>query len=610
MLYILHITYEYPDRVSLMTMIQIRFVFRDSLGQLHSDKPAKIILPQPLPHELENGTDIRTIKDAIAYLQQREIPKRLWNIENNQVKAVHTVCRNGLETTQQGPMFAIYDNDVIAYSMVPDEDYIIVTSKEDEAVVAGDNDDGDATTETMEETQTQTTKNTLVVANVNDTIPDNNQVTPIQTLLDHQATDLPSTTAQKKKLPNEYYKNTNVEQVQPLNVEQVPLLTTQKRKESALESNVTTNAKKMKLSMQTVERKDSDVAPDSPNVVQGSLSTASKRKESTPECNVVTETNKSKVGTQTDTRDGQINKNSDRRTNNDERWMERFQKLKEYKKKNGHMIVQIFEDKDLYIWISNQRTCKKKSKMREDRLKLLEQIGFRWEREHITQLKTNSVYDKLTDEQKAELTSVINKMQDPRQEKWDKRWMEKFNKLKEYANKNGNMKVRGCEDKELYTWINTQRLWKRKNKLQKHRIKLLDELGFKWDSYIEQVSHSKTSKFEEYTRESDTVTDSTSMAQKRKDPAPESGIVPDSMQFIHRTKFDERWMEWFHTLKEYKRIHGHVMVRVTEDKDLYNWMSNQRKFKRNSNLREDRVKLLKEVGFSWESNTSIKQVST
>ncbi|GFH55698.1 hypothetical protein CTEN210_12174 [Chaetoceros tenuissimus] len=1009
-------------------MIQIRFVFRDSSGRLHSDKPAKIILPLPLPHQLENGTDMRTIQDAITYLQQREIPKRLWNIENNQVKAVHTVCRNDLETTQQGPMFAIYDNDVIAYSMVPDEDYIIVTSKEEDAVV------GDVSTEAMQETQMQPAKNTttreslaveknsgdsntVAVANVNHSIAPNNRLNPIQTL-DNQATDLASTTAEKES-PNKDFDNNTI-------VEQVPISTTQKRKESTLESDVTTNAKKMKVAMQTdqiqestignannnvdaggehvststtskcnesVPEKDtaidstsveqsepskesastesptkSDITPNSPSLGQDSLSTNSTRKESIPECNTATETNKSRVGTL----DGQTNKDSDslfqstweeqfqllrkfydknghshitkahrtlgvfasqlkmksvrdkltdkqkedlasvkfdmfnktrytrqeqmdkrwmerfeqlkeykknhdhmnvrrgedktlyqwvsaqryfkkssqlpkgraklleeigfkwessqvgkrllsqtstsveqvplliapkpkdimpvgkgslsqastsvkqvpiliapkrkdpipesgtatettktivgtqtetldgikdsknntnsahdklltgaqkedlanvkfdmldkmrnsqflvpKRSKNDERWMKRLHKLKEYKNKHGHMMVRGFEDKDLNTWISNQRHYKRSSKLREDRVKLLEEIGFSWESEYhqrthegklntintskdqvpppksdiatesiklkvgtpnenhggqtnaksesncdsllqftwkerfrqlkqfhrknghsqiakshpilgtwATQLTLNSVRDRLTDEQKADLASVsfylFNRMKNPRVEKLDMRWMERFDKLKEYKSKNGHMKVRRSEDNDLYSWIAAQKGFKRSNKLRKDRDKLLEEIGFQWNSYVGQT---ETSKRKESTPESNTVTNSTSVEQvplfisapKRKDPFAESSIVPDSKQFTRRTNLDERWMERFNKLKEYKRKHGHMMVRGTEDKDLYTWIRNQRNFKRHSQFRNDRMELLEEIGFSWESNTSIAQ---
>ena len=78
--------------MNIIKMKQIRFVYQDQRG-IHYDKLAKIILPPPLPFQIQNGCDMRTIKDALHILQQREIPRRLWNIENNQCKALFTISQ-------------------------------------------------------------------------------------------------------------------------------------------------------------------------------------------------------------------------------------------------------------------------------------------------------------------------------------------------------------------------------------------------------------------------------------------------------------------------------------------------------------------------------------
>lgn len=915
-------------------MIQIRFVYRDSQNKLYSDKPAKIILPLPLPHQIENGTDMRTIKDAIMFLQQREIPKRLWNVENNQVKAVHTVCRNGLESQEEeGPLFAIFDNDVIAYSMVPDEDYIIVTCHQDESDVANKNNVGcDDTTEAMKEMQTQTTKNTttrdslvvennsadtnttLAVANVNDTTPPKNQVTPMQTLLDNQATDLPSANARLSRNQDDNHASIEL---------QVPLLTTQKRTDFALESNVTANAKKKKVDLQTTDQilespngnvdisgtstgqisfsktaskrtestqesdtvtgsqsivhialptvqigedptPTSDIAQDSPNVVQGSLSKASKRRESTPEYNVEIEinTNMSKVGTLTDTPDGQTNKDSEslfqstwdecfqqlklfydkhghsqiqkshrilgafasqlkmksirdkltekqeedlasvkfdmfnktiytRQEKSNKQWMERFDMLKQYKMKHGHIMVRRMEDRDLYQWITTQRNLKNNSELQKDRMKLLEEIGFQWESSCVgnrsllqsskhtestqesdpatdpssidqvplpiapkckdfvaengveeksisvvskestpesdtatesnksvigTQTETldrkthaksnnNSVRDKPTDTQKEDLAYVKYHALFPRRNKNDMRWMERFHRLTEYKKKNGHMRVLGFEDKDLNQWMSNQRTHKRKNKLREDRVKLLEEIGFRWESEYRQISRERgmntnnTSREQmssltaqtriESTPEIDTTTDSTSIehaslstvskrkesdtlerdsateskklkvgkqsdqnqeslaedtiisaskeqsllsiASKRKESTLESDIAKASKMLnverqthqkqeklsagtisntcIAQASLSERWMEKYHELKKYKKTCGHTTVVMSQNKDLYLWMANQRDLKRNYELCENRLKLLEEIGFEWNIRRTRKEFS-
>jgi hypothetical protein len=63
---------------------------------------------------------------------------------------------------------------------------------------------------------------------------------------------------------------------------------------------------------------------------------------------------------------------------NDKFWHQQYEKLVDFKRKSGHcMVLCAYEqDKSLGIWVSNQR--RNHNKMRPDRKKLLDEIGFAW----------------------------------------------------------------------------------------------------------------------------------------------------------------------------------------------------------------------------------------
>jgi hypothetical protein len=62
-------------------------------------------------------------------------------------------------------------------------------------------------------------------------------------------------------------------------------------------------------------------------------------------------------------------------------WEEQFDKLKEFKRKNGHCIVSRYDKnwENLGIWVRNQRSTKKKGRLSPERIKLLNDLGFVWE---------------------------------------------------------------------------------------------------------------------------------------------------------------------------------------------------------------------------------------
>jgi hypothetical protein len=67
-------------------------------------------------------------------------------------------------------------------------------------------------------------------------------------------------------------------------------------------------------------------------------------------------------------------------TPDDKLWHQQYEKLVEFKRKEGHCTVtqKNKEDASLGIWVPYQRQRYAKNKMRPDRKKLLDKIGFAW----------------------------------------------------------------------------------------------------------------------------------------------------------------------------------------------------------------------------------------
>jgi hypothetical protein len=147
-------------------------------------------------------------------------------------------------------------------------------------------------------------------------------------------------------------------------------------------------------------------------------------------------------------------------------WKKQYEKLVEFKRKNGHCLVKITrcptaDTKALGIWVSTQRKTHAKNKMRQDRKEQLDEIGFVW---------------------KGDVT-------------WwhDRIWHQQYEKLVEFKRKNGNCLVPRTykEDVSLEEWVLTQRKVHSNKKLRLDRMDLLDDIGFVWKAGT-VAAHSST----------------------------------------------------------------------------------------------------------------------
>jgi hypothetical protein len=141
---------------------------------------------------------------------------------------------------------------------------------------------------------------------------------------------------------------------------------------------------------------------------------------------------------------------------NDKVWHQQYEKLVEFKRTNGHCRVpnRYDRDKSLGTWVSEQRKNHNNNKMRPDREKLLDEIGFVWKADNNA---TTFIPD-------------------------SKLWHQQFEKLVEFKRKKGHCIVptKYEQDRSLAKWVSTQRSFHINNKIRLDRKKVLDEIGFVW----------------------------------------------------------------------------------------------------------------------------------
>jgi hypothetical protein len=138
------------------------------------------------------------------------------------------------------------------------------------------------------------------------------------------------------------------------------------------------------------------------------------------------------------------------RVDNSALWRQQYEKLAEFKRKNGNCLVphKYKEDASLGKWVDSQRQFHSKNKLRLDRKGLLDEIGFVWR------------------------VRVVNSVP----------WNKQYEKLVEFKRENGHCNVpqRYREGMSLGIWVSKQRTAHTNNKILPDRKKLLDEIGFAW----------------------------------------------------------------------------------------------------------------------------------
>lgn len=138
------------------------------------------------------------------------------------------------------------------------------------------------------------------------------------------------------------------------------------------------------------------------------------------------------------------------KNSHDEKWNQQYNDLCDFFSKHGHFIVPKTKNKALMHWSHTQRSIVKRfgvgaDGMIQERFQALNAINFDWE---------------------------------PQQNEWN----EHYQKLKEIFTFYGHcdFPTRSKSDGALSGWVASQRNYKKEGTLSKLKIKLLDEVSFKW----------------------------------------------------------------------------------------------------------------------------------
>ncbi len=208
-------------------------------------------------------------------------------------------------------------------------------------------------------------------------------------------------------------------------------------------------------------------------------------------------------------------KRQSRRERWEENWEERFTELIAYKNKHGNCSVPQNwpENRKLGNWVTNQRHAYSTNKLAEDRIRRLDEIGFKWKGERKTRWIEMFAEFAAYKDQHGNCSVPQNWPENPKLANWVQKqrrlynakklaedrtrrldeigfrwsdhhagWEEMFAELVAYKNRFGNCKVPYLwpENPKLGIWASKQRRLYNTNKLAEDRIRRLDEIGFKW----------------------------------------------------------------------------------------------------------------------------------
>ena len=264
-------------------------------------------------------------------------------------------------------------------------------------------------------------------------------------------------------------------------------------------------------------------------------------------------------------------------------WEERYLLLKRFQEREGNCNVPQSRKEDginLGRWVDTQRQFKKKGNLDPERQQILEEIGFEW----------------------ATLAT----------------WEESFAMLKQFKKRKGHCNVPQSHKEDgapLGAWVNNQRQFKKKGKLDPERQNILEEIGLEWE-VISVTWEERFALLKQFMKREGHCNVSTS---HKEDGATLGTWVKDQRQLKRKEKLDpERqkileeigfewvtsptWDEMHALLKQFKKREGHCNVPASHTENganLGRWVVNRRQSKKTGKLDADRQKILEEIGIEW-----------
>jgi hypothetical protein len=280
----------------------------------------------------------------------------------------------------------------------------------------------------------------------------------------------------------------------------------------------------------------------------------------------------------------------------DQKWELIYLRLKDFQQTFGHCQVpqKWAKDKQLANWITVNRRMYIRNKLRLDRKRKLNELGFVWsiKTEYNAQweqffqdlsafyyahghCRVPGTFGKLVSWiERQRILKTNNQLSIERERRlnalnfiWsfkgvkERIWEESYKRLQEYTQKNGHcfVPVNFRENKKLGIWVATQRKLESKGKLGADKKKKLCEIGFVW-------SRDTSSQL--------------------------------------KSLYDSRWEANFEKLKTYKQLYGTCQVSVKKDPALQRWTRWQRIVFYQGKLLKRRMDKLNQIRFPWSIEES------
>ena len=262
-------------------------------------------------------------------------------------------------------------------------------------------------------------------------------------------------------------------------------------------------------------------------------------------------------------------------------WHRWYGLLNKFHKQTGHCRIavdHVLDGLKIGIWVNNQR--QNKDKLSQEQIRLLELLDFSW---------------------------------DPLAEQWE----ENYQALRTLVSSSGNRYVvQGTVVKgyNLGSWVNAQRLKKRRGQLTLEQIKKLDSIHFSWEPISDQWNEAfkALSSFKNKTghcrikksQNSDYANLGIWVQVQR---THKSQLSTEQISKLDSIGFSwdpitEKWEEAFEALKEFRKREGHCRVardQVVEGIELGNWVNLQRTRLNRSQITKAQIERLNSIGFSW-----------
>ena len=254
----------------------------------------------------------------------------------------------------------------------------------------------------------------------------------------------------------------------------------------------------------------------------------------------------------------------------EEFWNRNYQSLQQYQELNGHCNVP-GKSGSLGRWVHVQRQTRKKGKLSERKINLLDNIGFVW--------------DGIEDQ-----------------------WNKKYEKYKECLESNSQI------PQVIATWATSKRRDRINGKLSDERIKALDKINFEWDP-VNAKWYENYNALKRHIETTNDIKDLSSQppfgswvcsqrAYYKKGTLPQDKV--DLLMEIGLFVLDPHenyWEKMFQELVEFHAIHGNCISSEVEENVAVGCSGfvKQRQRRRRGELSEEKIKRLDALDFIWKA---------